>query len=50
MNQIQMNSSTILDELVAAEHIIKKGEKYYLSEMGVITAKGAMSIYPELIQ
>jgi len=46
---IQMDSSTILDELVTAEHIIKKGEKYYLSEMGAITAKGAMSLYPELI-
>ena len=47
---ILMDSSTILDELVTAEHIIKKGEKYYLSEMGVITAKGAISLYPELIQ
>lgn len=47
---IQMDSSTILDELVTAEHIIKKGKKYYLSDMGVITAKGAMSLYPELIQ
>ncbi len=47
---IQMNSSTILDELVTAEHVIKKGEKYYLSDMGSITAKGAMSFYPELIQ
>lgn len=47
---IQMDSSKLLDELVAAEHIIKKGKKYYLSEMGLITAKGAMSLYPELIQ
>ena len=47
---IPMGSSTILDELVTAEHIIKKGRKYHLSEMGVITAKGAVSLYPELIQ
>ena len=47
---IQMDSSTILDELVTAEHIIKKDEKYYLSGMGAITAKGTMSLYPELIQ
>ncbi|QLH07105.1 hypothetical protein [Nitrosopumilus ureiphilus] len=46
---IQMNSSPILDELVTAEHVIKKGKKYYLSDMGAITAKGAMSLYPELI-
>ena len=43
-----MNSSAILDELVAAEHVIKKGKKYHLSDMGVITAKGAISLYPEL--
>lgn len=47
---IQMDSSKILDELVTAEHVIKKAKKYYLSEMGAITAKGAMSLYPELIQ
>lgn len=47
---IPMDSSIILDELVMSEHVIKKGEKYYLSEMGMITAKGAMSLYPELIQ
>ncbi len=46
---VPMNSSTLLDELVIAEHVIKKGKKYYLSEMGAITAKGAMSLYPELI-
>jgi len=47
---IQMNPSVILDELVAAEHIIKRGKKYYLSDMGAITAKGAVSLYPELIK
>ncbi len=47
---IQLNSSILLDELVAAEHVIKKGKKYYLSDMGAITAKGTMSLYPELIQ
>ncbi len=47
---IQMNSNKLLDELVAAEHVIKKGKKYYLSEMGQIAAKGAMSLYPELVQ
>lgn len=46
---IPMNSSKLLDELVVAEHIIKKGKKYYLSEMGTITAKGAASLYPELV-
>lgn len=46
---IQMDSSKLLDELVAAEHVIKRGKKYYLSEMGTITAKGAMSLYPELV-
>ena len=47
---IHMNSNAILDELVSAEHVIRKGEKYYLSEIGIITAKGAISLYPELIQ
>ena len=47
---IQMDSSVILDELVAAEHVVKKGKKYYLSEMGATTAKGAISLYPELVQ
>ncbi len=47
---IQMDSSMILDELVAAEHIVKKGKKYYLSEMGTTMAKGALSLYPELVQ
>ncbi len=47
---IQMNSNKLLDELVAAEHVIKKGKKYHLSEMGQIAAKGAMSLYPELVQ
>ncbi len=47
---IHMNSNVILDELVSAEYVIKKGKKYYLSEMGIITAKGAISLYPELIQ
>ena len=47
---MQMDSSKLLDELVAAEHIIKKGKKHYLSEMGRITAKGALSLYPELAQ
>lgn len=47
---IHMDHSKILDELVMAEHIIKKGKKYYLSDMGTITAKGAISLYPELIQ
>lgn len=47
---IQMNPSILLDELVAAEHAIKKGKKYYLSDMGAITAKGTMSLYPELTQ
>ncbi len=47
---IQADSSKLLDELVAAEHVIKKGRKYYLSEMGTITAKGAVSLYPELVQ
>lgn len=46
---IVMDSSKILDELVDAEHVIKKGKKYYLSEMGAITAKGALSLYPELL-
>ena len=47
---IQMDSSRMLDELVAAGHVIKKGKKYHLSEMGRITAKGAVSLYPELVQ
>lgn len=47
---IPMTPSKILDELVTAEHIIKKGTKYHLSDMGTITAKGAMSLYPELVQ
>jgi len=47
---ILLNPSKILDELVIAEHVIKKGKKYYLSDMGTITAKGTMSLYPELIQ
>lgn len=47
---IQMDSSMILEELVAAEHVIKKGKKYYLSDMGTATAKGAISLYPELVQ
>lgn len=47
---IPMNQGIILDELVAAEHVIKKGKKYYLSDMGIITAKGAISLYPELRQ
>ena len=47
---IQMDSSVILDELVVAEHVVKKGKKYYLSEMGATTAKGAISLYPELVQ
>jgi len=47
---ILLNPSKILDELVIAEHVIKKGKKYYLLDMGTITAKGAMSLYPELIQ
>ena len=47
---IQMDSSMILDELVVAEHVIKKGKKYYLSDMGATTARGAISLYPELVQ
>lgn len=47
---IQMDSNPILDELVVAEHVIKKRKKYYLSDMGALTAKGAISLYPELIQ
>lgn len=47
---IGMESSKILEELVNAEHIIKKGKKFYLSDMGVITAKGAVSLYPELLE
>ena len=47
ISAITMNSSKLLDELVAAEHVIKKDGKYHLSEMGAITAKGAMSLYPE---
>jgi len=47
---ITITPSKILDELVTAEHLIKKGKKYYLSDMGAITAKGAMSLYPELTQ
>ena len=47
---IHMNSNAILDELISAGHVIRKGKKYYLSEIGIITAKGAISLYPELIQ
>ena len=47
---IKMNPSIVLDELITSEHVIRKGRNYYLTDMGTLTAKGAMSLYPELIQ
>ena len=45
-----MNPNIFLDGLVTAEHVIKKGKKYYLSDMGTLAAKGVTSIYPEVAQ
>ena len=50
ISAIQMKHGKILDELITAEYVIKKGRKYFLSEMGTIAAKGAISLYPELAQ
>lgn len=46
---IEMNPGKILSEMVDAQHIKKKGEKYYLTEIGIVVAKGSLSMYPELV-
>lgn len=45
-SSIDVIPSDVLDGLITAEHIIKKGTKYHLSDVGMIIAKGTISLYP----
>lgn len=49
-SSIVLEKSKIIEELVKAEHITKNKQRYFLSEMGAITARGAVSLYPELVK
>jgi len=46
---VSIPEDKILKELVEAEHVAKtKEEKFYLTSDGILIAKGALKLYPEL--
>ncbi len=45
---VWMAKSEALNRLIEAEHVIKTGEKFYLTKDAQVIAKGALSLYPEL--
>ncbi len=43
-----MAASEALNRLAEAEHVIKTGDRFYLTKDAQMIAKGALSLYPEL--
>jgi len=44
-NALKVRKTELIEELLKAEHIAKKGERIYLTEIGRNIAKGAMKMY-----
>lgn len=47
-SSVSIPEDKILQELQEAELVSKKDEKFYLTDDGIMVAKGAMELYPEL--
>lgn len=44
---ISLNQTSVLKKFVRQGQVIRKERKFYLSEEGIIVAKGSLDIYPE---
>jgi len=45
---ISLNQTSLLKKFVRQGQVIRKERKFYLSDEGIIVAKGSLDIYPEL--
>lgn len=45
---VEMESSTALERLLEAEHVLSSGTRFYLSKDAQMIAKSALRFYPEL--